>query len=295
MRIIVLLKNIKYVYAQTGADPNQNNIGPDDIVNIINPLDELAIEEALRIKDGDSNSEVIVFSLGDDTAEEGLRRSLAMGADKAVHICYQKYEELDSWATATVLFHAIQNYGFKLILCGKEAMDDNNGLVGPYIAGMLDIPHITRVVRLEMRKDEGKIVVHRGLERGNRAVMECTIPALLTIERGSNVPRFPTLPGILRAQNQRVEKLDMDDLRLFARSFGPALNLTRTINVSRPKPKKETGDVVDSTISAADRLKLLMMGGESQRKKEGNLLEGSSDEVVHEIERVLKESGIMLN
>ena len=292
MKIIVFVKGIKYVYAQTGTDPKANFIGPDDIVRIINPLDELALEEALRFKEGYKDAEVIVISLGDGSAEDGLRKCLSMGADEAIHIYDEGYEELDAWMTATVLAYSIRNRHFRLIFCGSRAIDDNNGLVGPYIAEILKIPHVSRVVKLEIDGGGEGVLVQRAIERGNREVMEWTMPALFTVEKGINVPRYPTLPGILRAQKQAIQRVEIKDLKLPLKSFGPVHNLTETISLSNPKPKKRSGGLADATLSASDRLRLMMGGGDTETKGESTLVEGGTDEALSEIERVLRESGI---
>ena len=292
MKIIVFVKAIKYVYAQTGTDPKANFIGPDDIVRIINPLDELALEEALRIKERQAGTDVLVISLGDGSAEDGLRKCLSMGADEAIHIYDEGYGELDAWMTATALASSIRNRDFKLILCGRRAIDDNGGLVGPYIAEILGIPHVSGVVKLEIDGGGEGVLVHRAVERGNREVMECTIPGLFTVEKGINVPRYPTLPGILRAQKQAIQRVEIKDLKFPLKSFGPALNLTETISVSNPKPKKRSGGLADATLSASDRLRLMMGGGDTETKGESTLVEGGTDEALSEIERVLRESGI---
>ncbi len=293
MEIIVFVKQIEHVYAQTGTDPKGNFIGPDDIVRIINPLDELALEEALRVKEGHGDTEAIVISLGDRSAEDGLRKCLSMGADKAIHIYEEDYGELDAWMTATALAYSIRDRDFKLIFCGRRAIDDNRGLVGPYVAEILKIPHVSGVVRLEIHGEGEGVLVHRAVERGNREVMECSIPALFTVEKGINVPRYPTLPGILGAQNQPIERVEIEDLNLPLKPFGPALNLTETISLSNPKPKKRSRGLADAALSASDRLRLVMGGGDTETKGESTLVEGGTDEALSEIERVLKENGIL--
>jgi electron transfer flavoprotein beta subunit len=293
MEIIVFVKQIKHVYAQTGTDPKGNFIGPDDIVRITNPLDELAVEEALRIKERHGDTEAIVISLGDRSAEDGLRKCLSMGADKAIHIYEEDYGKLDAWMTAMALAYSIRDRDFQLVFCGIRAIDDNRGLVGPYVAEILKIPHVSGVVRLEIHGEGKRVLVHRAVEKGNREVMECTIPALFTVEKGINVPRYPTLPGILRAQNHPIERLDIEDLKLPLKPFSPGVNLTETISFSNPKPKKRSGGLADAALSASDRLRLVMGGGDTETQGDSTLVEGSTDKALSEIERVLKENGIL--
>lgn len=292
MRIVVFVKHVKYVYAQTGPDPKMNYIGPDDVINIINPLDELAVEEALRLKDKYRDAEVIAVSLGDRYAVGGLRRCLEMGADKAFHIQYDQYDELDSWATAIVLAQLALQVRFQLILCGKESIDTNSGLVGSYVAEILKIPHISGIVKLQKEDGDDRILVHRSVERSNREVMECTIPCLLTVDKGINTPRYPTLPEILRAQERAIEILEPKDLELPVESFGPSLNITRTIKLSRPKPRPRGRKQIDAKLSATERLKLMMKGGDSKENENTTVMEGISDSVFEEMEHILKECGV---
>jgi len=292
MKIIVFVKHVKYVYAQTGSDPKQNYVGPDDIVRIVNPLDESAMEQALRIRDEHADTEVIAVSLGDGLAEEGLRRSLAMGADGAIHIQYEEYENLDAWATAMVLAHSVKNLRFQLILCGAQAMDGNDGLVGPYVAEILGVAHLSRVAKVEIEEGGRKTLVHRAVERGDREIMECTLPALFTIDRRVGTPRYPTVPGILRAQNAKIERLGLEDIEATEGPFGPASNMIETRRLSRPKPKVRAQRQTDGRISAAERLKLMMKGGDSKEKEQSTVMEGISDNALQEIERLMKESGV---
>jgi electron transfer flavoprotein beta subunit len=294
MKIIVCVKHARFVYAQTGSDPTQNLIGPDDTLRILNPLDESALEQALRIKDGWGETEVIAVSLGDRSAEDGLRRTLAMGADRAIHLAYETYEELDSWATATALAHVAKNQDFQLILCGQEAIDNHNGLVGPFVAEVLGIPHLSGVVHLDILEGGATARVHRAVERGNREIMECSLPALFTIDRRAGAPRYPTVPGRLKAEAATIERIDLQDLELQGGRFGPALNMTEIVRVSRPKPRIRDQKQTDGRISASERLKLMMKGGEAKEKTQSKLLEGSSDNVLDEIERLMRECGVEL-
>ncbi|MDP7342617.1 MAG: electron transfer flavoprotein subunit beta, partial [Alphaproteobacteria bacterium] len=164
MNIIVFAKTVRFLQAQTGSDPRQNNIAPGDLVDMLNPFDEAALEVALRIKDAAPATEISVVSLGGPSAQAGLRRCLAMGADRASHILYGDYIELDSWASAAILAAQARRMHYDLILCGREAIDSNAGLVGPYLAAQLSIPHISRIIRLAEPGSGGKITAERRLD-----------------------------------------------------------------------------------------------------------------------------------
>jgi electron transfer flavoprotein beta subunit len=293
MKIIVCVKQIKYIYAQTGTDPKKNFIGPDDIVHLINPFDESAVEEALRIKEKYKDTEILVISLGDRWVEEGLRRCLSMGVDNAIHLYVENCENLDSWVTATILAYSIRDLHYEIIFCGKESVDDQCGLVGPYIAEILKIPYIPGIIRFEMDVTHGKALVHRALERGNREIMACKVPALFTIGKGMNLPRYPSLPGILKAEHQRIETLDVKHLELPVDPFDPASSMTEWVSLSPPKPRRKTKSSEDARLSASDRLKRIVKRSDPKEKEDSKVLEGGSDKVLNEFERVMAENGIV--
>ncbi len=294
MNIVVFMKTVRFLQAQTGADPKQQNIAPGDLVDMVNPFDAAAIEEALRIKDEKPSTEISVVSLGGPSAEAGLRRCLAMGANRASHILYGDYNELDSWATAAILACQARRMNFDLILCGREAIDSNAGLVGPYLAAQLAIPHISRIVEIANPGSDGKIVVERRLDRGDREIVECAGPALLTMEPDINVPRIPPLPAMLAARKLPLEKCTLEDLESPEAPLGPALNRTQTIRLSNPKAKRRRAEKqLNPALSAAERAKLMMKGGGAPAAaKNTALLEGCSEDVLLEFERLLKSRGV---
>jgi electron transfer flavoprotein beta subunit len=293
MRIVVCIKQINYVYAQTGTDPKQNFVGPDDIVHLINPLDESAVEEALRIKERHGDTEILVISLGDRFTKEGLKKCLSMGADRAIHLSIEDCEKIDSWTTATRLAQAIRNHPFELIFCGRESADDQCGLVGPYLAEILKIPHVPGIIKLELDQASGKALVHRTLERGNREVLVCKVPALFTVGRGMNLPRYPSLPGILKAEHQRVETLEVKQLGLPLDPFDPTFGLTEMVSLSTPKPRRKAKSAETAKLSASDRLKRIVKREDSKEKEDTKIFEGSSDQALLEIDRVMAENGVV--
>jgi electron transfer flavoprotein beta subunit len=288
VNIIVFAKTVRFLQAQTGSDPRQNNIAPGDLVDMLNPFDEAALEVALRIKDAAPEAEITVVSLGGPSAQAGLRRCLAMGADRASHILYGDYVELDSWASAAILAAQARRMRYDLILCGRQAIDSNAGLVGPYLAAQLAIPHISRIIKLAEPGSDGKITAERRLDRGDRETVECTAPALLTVERDINVARIPTLPAMLAAAKLPIENCSTEDLET-----APTLNRTKTIRLSNPKAKRRAGKQLNPALSAAERMKLMMKGGGAPAPaKTAALLEGCGEDVLEEFERLLISSGV---
>ena len=292
MNIIVLLKTVKYVYAQTGAEIGKNYIGEDDIINILNPHDEFAIELALRIKDKYQHVHVLALSLGDHAAEEGLRKSLAMGVDQAIHIYSEEDTKRDPWETAARLSSYIGKHAYDMILAGRWAIDDHAGLVGPYVAEQLGISHVSSVVRLKPDEGMGKVLLHRAVERGNREIWECMLPALFTIEKSANFPRHPGLHGNLRAKQQAIKKVEVGELESSLLPPASGFKMTETIKLSNPKPKRKPGSQVVASLSAADRLKMMMKGGKEERDEGATVLDGNTEKALLETVRLLKINGV---
>lgn len=297
MNILICMKTVRFLHAQTGSDPKQLNIAPGDYVDMINPFDAAAIEAALRIKEQYPETEISIVSLGGASAETGLRRALAMGADKASHILDEDGAALDSWATAGILATWARRKDFDLILCGSQAIDSNAGLVGPYLAAQLAIPHVTQIINIATPDGAGKISVERRLDRGDRETVQCGLPALLTVEDGINVPRIPGLAAMLKAGKRRLHSFPLADLASLGAPLGRAANRCQTIRLSKPKPKRRAVAQLNPVLSAAERAKLMMKGGGApapRPARKDTLLEGHSEEVLLEVERVLQASGLRI-
>jgi electron transfer flavoprotein beta subunit len=289
MNIFVLIKTVRYVYAQSGTDIGKNYIGPDDVIPIVNPLDEYALEFALMVKDRLPKAQVTAVSVGDGSAAGGLKKCLAMGADKAVHIYCRDIEDFDSWAVAATLSSWLQGRPVDLVLAGRQAIDGHAGLVGPYLAEMLRIPHVDGVVKLDVERENNTATIYRAVERGNREIMECRLPALFTIARNMAGPRYPTLAGRIRTEKQTIEKVPIEQLTSPDRPLSSELNLVLQESVSNPKPKRTTRAPVQQKMSATDRMRLLLKGGKKQHKDKSKLIDADSDEAISRIERVLRD------
>ena len=268
MKTVVCVKQIVHVYARTGMDPSTHFIADEDRVNIINPLDELAVEEAVRLREA-RGGEVILLTLGELIAEKGLRHCFAMGADRMIRIDDFPSDAMDAWTRAVVLSAAIREIGPDLVLCGKQALDDRCGQVGVTIAELLDLPCVCGITRVDL-KDEGKrAVVHRAMERGDREVVECSLPAVFTVEKGLNEPRYPTLENLLEAIEQEIEHWDPGALEI---EPGLMDRQTRVVKVTPPKPRTQKNAAPASSMSAQDRIQMLMSEGAGKKKKEDTRL-----------------------
>ncbi|MBU9672941.1 electron transfer flavoprotein subunit beta/FixA family protein [Planococcus sp. CP5-4] len=208
---------------------------------IINPYDEYAIEEAITVRDA-HGGEVTVVTIGDEEAEKQLRTALAMGADKAVLINTEDdVEEMDQFTAAYILAEYLKDKEADLILAGNVAIDGGSGQVGPRVADLLDINYVTTITSLEIEGETVKIV--RDIE-GDAEELETSLPLLVTAQQGLNEPRYPSLPGIMKAKKKPLEELELDDLDIEEDDVEAK---TETIEVYLP-PKKQAGRILEGEI-----------------------------------------------
>jgi electron transfer flavoprotein beta subunit len=228
---------------------NNGKVSEDGAEFIINPYDEYAIEEAIQVRDK-HGGEITVVTVGNEDAEKELRTALAMGCDKAVLINVEDdVEESDQYTTAKILAEYLKDKNPDLILAGNVAIDGGSGQVGPRVAELLDIPYVTTITKLDI--DGGKVTIVRDVE-GDEEIIETSLPLLVTAQQGLNEPRYPSLPGIMKAKKKPLEELELDDLDLEEDDVEAK---TKTIEVFLP-PKKEAGKILQGEL--ADQVKELV-------------------------------------
>lgn len=247
MDIYVLLK--KTFDTEDKIVVSDGEIQDDGAEFIINPYDEYAVEEAIVQRDA-HGGEVTVVTIGDEEAEKQLRTALAMGADKAVLINTEDdLDEGDQFTTAKILEAFFEDKEPDLILAGNVAIDEASGQVGPRVAERLDIPFVTTIVGLEIDGDTAKI--EKDIE-GDVEKLEVKLPLLVTCQQGLNEPRYPSLPGIMKAKKKPLEELEIDDLDLDEDELEPK---TETVDIFLP-PEKAAGRVLEGEIE--DQVKELV-------------------------------------
>ncbi|MEC2054648.1 electron transfer flavoprotein subunit beta/FixA family protein [Peribacillus psychrosaccharolyticus] len=239
MNIYVLLKrtfDTEEKISLTGGKINE-----DGAEFIINPYDEYAVEEAIQVRDA-QGGEVTVISVGTEEAEKQLRTALAMGADKAVLINIEdEIENGDQFTTSKIIAEYLKDKEADLIIAGNVAIDGGSGQVGPRVAELLEIPYITTITKLEI--SDGNVSVTRDVE-GDSEIIETSLPLLVTAQQGLNEPRYPSLPGIMKAKKKPLEELELDDLDLEEEDVEAK---TKTLEIYLP-PKKEAGKVLSGEI-----------------------------------------------
>ncbi|MBM7867725.1 electron transfer flavoprotein subunit beta [Heliobacterium gestii] len=206
MKIAVLLKQTfdteDRIIVKDGA------VVPEGVTYIINPYDELAVEEALQLKEKAGKGEVVVISAGGAKVQESLRKALAMGADRAVRIDTDGLAA-DEGVIAVALAEAIQQDGFDLILGGWRAIDDGSAQVAVRVAEQLNLPQLNVVTKLEI--EGNKAVAWREIDGGSE-VLEASLPAVITAQRGLNEPRYPNMKGIMQAKKKELKTIPASSL-----------------------------------------------------------------------------------
>jgi electron transfer flavoprotein beta subunit len=247
--IVVLLKQVPATESQIGIDKDGVSIKTADLKWVINPYDEFAVEEALRIREAHGGT-VTLLSKGPEKAIEAIRTALAMGADKGVLINDPAVEKCDGFGTARLLAAALQKMPYDLVIAGQRAVDDDNFLVGAAVAELVGIPSIAMVIKQEIA--DGKIKCQRTID-GGTVVLETPLPALFTTQRGLNEPRYASLPGIMKAKKKPVDTWTLADIGLDAAEFDTPL--TQIVGLRVP-PERKGGRIIpgDSAQAAADEL-----------------------------------------
>lgn len=248
MNIVVLCKQVFDTEAKIQL--KDGKIDASGINLILNPYDEFAVEEALRIKEKDGG-EVIILSLGSATLD-ATRQALAMGADRAISIEDKSLAGVDAYGVALALAKALEGVQYDLILAGMVAIDDNASQVASRLAEALNIPQVNVVQKLDLAN--GIATCERQGE-GATEIIEVKLPAVITATKGLNEPRYPSLKGIMQAKKKETKQVQLSDLNLSAEAVKP---LVEAIGYSLPKPR-QAGKVLqgESKDTAAELVKLL--------------------------------------
>ncbi len=248
MKILVCLKQTFDTEAKITL--SNGKIDRKGVSMIVNPYDEYAVEEALKIVEKDGG-QVTVVSVGDQQAQDALRQALAMGANDAVLVDVGD-KELDEYSTATILAKAISGMEYDLVLGGFRAIDDGSAQVSGRVAEILNIPVVNVVTKLEVA--DGKATATREIEGGNE-VLEVSLPAIITAQKGLNEPRYPSMKGIMKAKKKPLAKKTLADLGLDDSQVAPKV---KAISFSLPEAR-QAGKIIpgEAAEAAAELAKLL--------------------------------------
>ena len=237
------MKSVPSSETKVRVNSNRKSIDETDIVYEINPYDEYALEEAIKIKEA-HGGKVVIITLGAPTAAQNIRKGLAMGADEAVHLICENIELADSSIVADLLAAAIKEMEFDVIFCGKKAIDCDNHQVPNRIAQLLGIPAVTAISGLELTPESAKAT--RNIEGGAETI-SVNFPVLFSAEKGLNEPRYASLPGIMAAKKK---PLDERQVRL-------GDQLLELISLELPPPKPEGRIVGEGPEAAVELIRIL--------------------------------------
>jgi len=233
MNIAVCVKQVIDTEAQTRLDPDSWRLDRN-VTCILNPYDEFAVEEALRIKEA-HGGEVVAVCMGPEKAEDAVRKALAMGVDSAILVTDPALAGSDAQGTAYVLAEALKSFEWDLVIFGVRSTDGETGTVPAAVAEMLGRPLLSTLAKVEV--EGSTLKVHRETELGYVAY-ECPTPAVLSVIKGINEPRFPSMKGIMGAKKKPVDVKDAGALALDAARIGQSGAKTRVLSGRSPEPRK---------------------------------------------------------
>ncbi|GMT28721.1 hypothetical protein PFISCL1PPCAC_20018, partial [Pristionchus fissidentatus] len=247
MRVLVGVKRVVDYAVKVRVKPDKTGVITEGVQHSINPFDEIALEEAVKLKEKKQATEVVAFSMGGAKCQEVLRTALAKGADKAIHveISDEDVSKLEPLHVARTLRKIIENDKFDIVFLGKQAIDDDASQTGSLLAGMLNWPQALYASKVET--DGQSLKVTREID-GGLDTIKVSLPAVLSADLRLNEPRYATLPNIMKAKKKPLEKKSAKDLGV---DLAPQ---TTVLEVSEP-PVRQAGGFVDDVSTLITRLK----------------------------------------
>jgi electron transfer flavoprotein beta subunit len=233
MKIFVCIKQVPDTETKIKIGADGSSIDSNGVKWVMNPYDEYAVEESIKTRDANPGSQIIVVSVGPKKRTvESLRTALAMGADEAIAI--DALENIDSLTTAKALATCLQQEGpAGLVLTGKLAIDDNASAVPQMLAEYLKVPHATVVSKFSLSGNQ--IEVQRDVEGGAKEVLQMSAPAVIAANKGLNMPRYASLPGIMKAKKKVIKELDLT--ALLQASGSDVVNKNQILRIELPAEK----------------------------------------------------------
>jgi electron transfer flavoprotein beta subunit len=243
MKILVPVKRVVDFNVKIRVKPDGSGVDTANAKMSMNPFDEIAVEEAIRIKEAGKAEEIIAVSIGPQKAQETLRTALAMGADRA--ILYRTDLAVEPLAVAKILKHAAEQEKAGLVILGKQAIDDDSNQTGQMLAALLNWPQATYAFKVTVKDSAVEVV--REVDGGLQTV-ELTLPAIVTADLRLNQPRYASLPNIMKAKKKPLEEIDASSLGF---SIEPRLKVLKT---AEPAARK-AGIKVQSAQELVEKLR----------------------------------------
>jgi len=245
MKILVPIKRVVDANVRVRINADNSDVNTDNLKMVVNPFCEIALEEAIRIREAGNATEVIAVSAGADNCQEQLRTSLAMGVDRAIHIATD--ELLQPLAIAKLLNKLVEREQPNLIILGKQSIDGDNNQTGQMLAALANIPQATFASELVFANDNTEAHVTREIDGGLEQIA-VTLPAVVTTDLRLNEPRFVSLPNMMKAKRKPIERIPASE---FGVDIAPRLSV---VQVNNP-PTREPGEIVDTVEQLLEKLR----------------------------------------
>jgi len=243
MKILVAVKRVVDAYVKIRVKSDGTGVDLANAKMAVNPFCEIAVEEAIRLKEKGVAEEVIVVSIGEKACQEQIRTALALGADRGIHV--EAAADLQPLAVARLLQKIVEKEGTELVILGKQSIDSDNNQVGQMLAALADMPQGTFACKLDVA--DGKAVVTREIDGGEQTV-SLTLPAVVTADLRLNEPRYASLPNIMKAKKKPIDTLTPDEL-------GVDVSSGLKIVSVEPPPARSAGIKVESVDELISKLK----------------------------------------
>ena len=243
MKALVAVKRVVDFNVKVRVKTDGSNVDIGNVKMSMNPFDEIAVEEAVRLKEAGKVSEIVAVSLGEKKCEDTLRTALAMGADRAIHV--ETEAVLEPLTVAKLLQAVVLKEQPQLILLGKQAIDDDANQTAQMLAALLHVGQGTFASKIELAKDEA--IVTREMDGGIEN-MGLSLPAVISVDLRLNEPRFVKLPNLMQAKKKPLEKLTPTALGV------ATVQRLEIISYAEPKPR-QAGEILGSVAELVDKLK----------------------------------------
>lgn len=243
MKVGVLVKQVPDSEASLRLAADGRWIDEEEMPFVINEGDEFAVEEAIHTVE-ELGGEAVAVSLGPERAREALRKALALGAHRAIHLNDPAFRGGDPWSTARALHAVVERESFDLVLCGSQSADAGYAATGTLLAGMLGWPHAWLVVGLEIEEGGAAARVTREMEAGMNELLRLSLPAVIEVQAGINRPRYASLKGIMQAKRKEIAALSPADLGLPPEELGAAGARIEVLKIAEP-PKGEGAEMLE--------------------------------------------------
>ena len=245
MKIIVPIKRVVDYNVKIRVKSDQSGVELDNVKMSMNPFDEIAVEEAVKLKENGIINEIVILSIGADTSQETIRTGLAMGGDRGI-LVKTEGQEIDPLNIGKIIKSIFDRESPDLIILGKQAIDDDCNQTGQILASLLDCHQATFASKVEVNNDK-TINVTREVDGGLETI-KVSIPCVITTDLRLNEPRYASLPNIMKAKQKKIDVIDVKELKIDLK------RRVETIEVNEP-PSRKPGVLVDDVDSLIDKLK----------------------------------------